>query len=359
MKKKFLLILAIIMVLTACGTLEQTVGHPTAGSPTLEPSPKTNGKVLLGVYPSGFIRYYGYEIEEFEDWMEPTGRKISIAGTFMDFEDPDLLRLVPAEMEAAWSRGYIPFVNLSAGNLDTAWSAEAIAAGELDPAIRIWARAFARWAGESEKKALIAPLQEMNGTWTSYGGDPEMFKQAFLHIKELFAEEGVGREDVSWVFAPNGWSERGHEFERYYPGDGEVDLVGFNSFNFGTCSPWPAWETYPEIYQPYLDRMREMAPDKPIVITSLGTVAQGGDKDQWLSETYQAFAAYPNLRAVIYFNREEFRDTLSGCDKHGDYRIYDPEEEIAYPGFLEGISHPGFVYYPPEGERMEALIFSP
>jgi hypothetical protein len=314
--------------------------------------------VLLGVYPGGFLQYRIQEIRLFDEWIKPTGKRVSIAATFIDFEDPDPVRRVPAEMEAAWEFGYIPFVNLSVGNLEVSRTAEEIAAGELDQEIRAFAKAYARWSKEGEKRAFIAPLQEMNGYWTSYGEDPENFKAAYRRIRYLFSEEGVPERAVSWVFSPNGWSAEGHEFEIYYPGDELVDVIGFNSFNFGACSTWPKWEGYPDIFLPYLERLSVMAPDKPIFVSSLGTVAEGGDKNQWLEETYTELADYPNLRAILYFNRGEVRNTLPHCPEGTDYRIFYPDTGEGYPSFLEVISSVKFTYFSPDSPEIGELMFT-
>lgn len=361
----WVLLLLIIITISGCGVVgemapageELKAEKRISVAPSPTPVRGEPEDVLLGMYPTFLLQRTMHEFERFDRWIEPTGKKLSIAATFLDFEDPDIKRRVPAEMQAAWKAGYVPFVNLSAGNIETSWTAEEIADGELDPQIRNWARAYARWARAGQRRAFIAPLQEMNGYWVTYGGDPEHFKQAYARIQDIFREEGVPSDSVSWVFSPNGWSDEGHEFERYYPGDSAVDVVGFNSFNFGTCSSWPKWETYDDIYAPYLVRLRNMAPDKPIFISSMGTVAEGGDRGQWLLDTYRQMVDVPNLRAILYFNRWETRESLPGCPDQADYRIFNSENEEGVDGFREAISAPEFKYYPPGSPAMGELMF--
>ena len=350
---------SLVLILAGCRSTDlQTSekGNPLPTPATPSPTPAPEG-LLLGVYPGDFLQARVAEVTAFDAWIAPTGKRVSIAATFIDFEDPDPIRAVPAEMEAAWSRGYTPFVNLSVGNREVPRTAGEIANGELDPEIRAFARAFARWSKGKGKRAMIAPLQEMNGYWTSYGEDPENFKAAYQRIQDIFQEEGVPPQAVSWVFSPNGWSQEGQEFERYYPGDALVDLVGFNSFNFGDCSSWPKWEGFQEIFLPYLVRLSAMAPEKPIVVSSLGSVGVGGDQDQWLRETYAGLVAFPNTRAVIYFNRWETRESLEYCPDGTDYRIYYPQRGQGAPGFLEAIADPAITYYPPQSPHMTDLLF--
>ena len=382
MKKIWILMSLIILLLAGCGgedisPTEQGVPQPTdtdealpSSSPTGAPeatektvedqptaAPLPEG-VVLGVYPSGFLQDTIQELEEFDRWMEPTGKGITIAATFMDFEEGDAETFVPAELESAWERGYIPFVNLSVGNLAEPRTSEHIAEGYLDGDIRSWARAYADWSSQGGRRAFIAPLQEMNGYWVTYGGDEVQFKKAYQRIRMIFEAEGVRPEAVSWVFAPNGWAEEGYEFERYYPGDEAVDVVAFSSFNWGECSNWPKWETYDEIFQPYLERMTAMAPDKPIFIAETGTVSEGGDKDLWIKDTFSSLAAYPNLRGILYFNRWEARSTLENCPDGTDYRVYNPQKDEGYESFLEVMSSDAFVEYAPDSKALTELMFN-
>jgi len=342
------------------GALDPTAPSATDfPAPTAEPTtlPAPEG-VLLGVYASDFLQYAVDELVAFDHWMADTGMGITIAPTFMDFEEGNADTFVPAELDAAWDHGYLPFINLSVGNLAEPRTSAHIAEGYLDEPIRDWARAYAAWSSEGGKRAMIAPLQEMNGYWTTYGGHPDEFLGAYERIQTIFVEEGVRPEAVSWVFAPNGWSQEGYEFEKFYPGDEVVDVVAFSSFNWGECSNWPKWETYEQIFKPYLLRMTAMAPDKPIMVAETGTVAEGGDKDLWIKETFLSLATYPNFRGILYFNRWEARSTLGNCPNGTDYRIYNPEGDQGYAGFLEVIGRDYFLALHPDSPDLSAIIFT-
>jgi hypothetical protein len=148
-----------------------------------------------------------------DDWLSSNGlnTRVSIAGTFMDIEFPNPDWNIPHDLDAAWDQGAVPFVNLAVGTAGLgARSASEVASGEIDEAIRVWARTFATWAGDGGKRAFIAPLQEMNASWVTYGLDPTNYKLAYARIQAIFRQEGVPESAVLWVFAPNGWSEPGH-----------------------------------------------------------------------------------------------------------------------------------------------------
>lgn len=272
--------------------------------------------VLVGIYPSAELYQTVAEINDLQAYLGQPA--ISIAGTFMDIESPNWF--IIAELNAAWDNGYVPFINLGAGNYGAGtgsndWSAQEIAEGALDPPLRRWAQTYKTMVENGQRRALIAPLQEMNGEWVSYKLDPPNFIRAYLRIRQIFEEEGVPPNSVSWVFAPNGWHKPGDPaFEAYYPGNSAVDMVGFSSFNQGNCYTWSTSQSYEQIYQPYLERMAVMAPGKPIIIAEIGSVAEGLDRAAWFDDTLSKIAAFPGLGAILYFNRAEDEQTLGDRD---------------------------------------------
>jgi hypothetical protein len=356
-----------LLIMLACITSSQPSFALTAEPP-----------VLLGLYTSSSLQETASEIGNINQWLNSTGQRISIAGTFMDIEWPNPEYNVPTELDAAWDQGAIPFVNLIVGTItepemisnlsqpegypDNRTAAMVASDEALHAAIRSWAREFASWSNGGQKKAFIALLPEMNGDWVSYGLAPEDFKHAFLKIRGIFIQEGVPENAVSWVFAPNGWSDtqEGHpDFEAYYPGNSLVDIIAFSSYNFGTCVwSWPSWDTYEEVFLPYLDRMQVMAPSKPIFIAQTGTVDAGGDKNQWLEETYTNLAAYPTLRGVIYFHKR--LDLGLPCDPV-DWRFYAPTDGIEFSGLLValGKAEAGFGSWSLSSSTWDEIVFNP
>jgi len=293
--------------------------------------------LALGMYTSASLQMASQELHQINSWLEQNGvtSRVEMAATYMDFEFPNPEANISYDLDAAWNLGIIPFINLAAGTTDAGpRTAEDIALGDLDGPIRAWARIYAAWAKARRGNAYIAPLQEMNGYWTPYGLDADNFKRAYYRIQRLFEEEGVPEDAVIWVFAPNGWSPTGHDFERYYPGDAYVDIVAFSAFNYGACSDHATWETYEVVFEPYLERMRLMAPGKPIFIAQTGTVADGGDKDAWLVDTFTKFAAFDGLAGILYFN--VIKQESPACE-WVDWRVFDPESGTGSSGFIEAL----------------------
>lgn len=320
--------------------------------------------VLVGIYPSAELYQTVNEINTLQTYMgKPT---ISIAGTFLNIESPNWL--IIDELNAAWDNGYVPFINLGAGNSgadsgSNAWEAKDIADGALDEHIRRWARTYRTMVSDGQRRAFIAPLQEANGEWVSYGGDPANYIRAYLRIRQIFLDEGVLPNAVSWVFAPNGWHDPARPqdaFENYYPGHSAVDVVGFSSFNFGTCFQGFSSESYEQIYLPYLERMATMAPGKPIIIAEIGSVTQGVDRAAWFNDTISKIGAFPGVRGIVYFNRAE--DPATVGDNEGvlcnpvDFSL-DANSGEGKAAFKAQVTNPPYGYWSLNSPEMVNIAF--
>lgn len=298
--------------------------------------------VMLGLYPQNWWAPTPKDVLENEflaadDWV---GKRSSIAGIFHSLQDTALEGNVVQLMGEIWDCGYTPFVNMYAKV-----SASDIATGKIDANIKAWAQAYRQYVQDGDRMAFLAPLQEMNGDWVPYGEDPANFKLAFKRIQNIFAQQGVPRESVRWVFAPNGWSE-GATFEQYYPGDEYVDVVSFSAYNFGyhPDNPYPKWKTPEQTYGPFLERMRQMAPGKPIFVAQTGTTAytasgwDSGEKDEWLHDAYAYLAGSPGVRAIVYYNANT---------KNYDWTIFKPGK-VKYSGYAEAAMELNYRYISPQ-----------
>jgi hypothetical protein len=279
------------------------------------------------------------QLHRLDDWA---GKGLSIAGVFHSLEDTATEANITRLFGVLWTNGYTPFANLYANR-----SARDIAAGKIDGQIRNWAKAYAQYTQNGTRTAFLAPLQEMNGSWVPYGGDPANYKLAFQHIQEIFAQEGVADSAVIWVFAPNGASDRGMApFESYYPGDRAVDVVAFSSYNFG-CHPsnrYSGWNSPEETYGPFLPRLRTMAPGKPIFIAQTGTTrydcGDNNQKNEWLRQAYNYLASERDVQGIIYYN----------ANVDYDWAFYIPGS-VSYEGYRQAVSSASFAYIPPKTMR--------
>jgi S-layer homology domain len=320
--------------------------------------------VFLGLYQWGDTDNLASTIanaEEFDTWIAP--HRIALGGDFLNLETNPVLAVPQHLGAAAWDKGRIPFVKL----LSFRTAAE-IANGVIDDAIDKWGRSFALWSEGGKKRAFLAPLPEMNGDWIPYYGNPATVLQAYRRIRNRIRAElqaaNVPQNAISWVFAPNGWSLPGDEFENFYPGHDEVDVVSFSGYNWGSCPQWEAWDTFETAFEPYLYRMRAMAPGKPIFIAETAVIDDIsnplGDRNEWLRDTYTRLGVFPALRGIVYFNLVlSTQANLPNCPDP-DFRAHIPGT-AQWHGFKDALADPQsrFGYWAPGSAEVADIVFAP
>jgi hypothetical protein len=329
----------------------------------------TKPHFMLGVYPGGALQDPTMMARQkaIDTWIAPTGQRLTIAGDFMAFEFTNPQFNVPAELNAAWNNGYIPFVNFTSDRTSTD-----IANGAIDADVRAYAHEFARWSNGGQKRVFVGLLPEANGFWTVYHtGGSMAFIAAYRRIRNIFEDElakaGVPSTAISWVFVPQGATNPPEDaFELWYPGGDVVDIVAFSGYNYGGCppsEPWLRWEPFDIALLPYLDRMRIMAPHKPVFISQIGTLDKPvngiGDKDAWLDEAYTKLSAYPGVRGAVYFNYEfQNRPDFPNCPDV-DFRVYNPATG-QWQGFKTALGRPNtnFGYYAPGSADLINIVFA-
>ena len=318
--------------------------QPTTPIQSTTPVQSSQSPILLGAYTPGYLGTQSVVDQSLNGLSDWSGKKLSIAGVFIELEDPNPAYNVPMQLETAKRNGYTSFVNLTSKR-----TAAEIANGSIDPALKRLAESYATWIkGGSDRVAYLAPLPEMNGDWETYKEDPENFKRAYQRIQKFFTEAGVPRESVRWVFAPNGWTKSSqHQFENYYPGDSNTDVVSFSAYNWGYCanSTWKEWSKPETTFGPYLKRLRTLAPSKPIFIAQTASTSENrngsntADKDEWFRQNYAYLAQSPGVRGVIYFN----------IQKECDWALYNPNgpNTQGNQGYKDAVSNPAFGYISP------------
>jgi hypothetical protein len=325
--------------------------------------------LLMGVYAQGWLALeatYTSELNPLDTW---TGKQHSLLATFIDIATPNNQAYITDQLTAAWTHGYTPFVNLMActgsyvpATCTSEGAAGDIAGGNWDAYLNAWAAAFKSYAeGSTGRAAFIAPLPEMNGSWTPYNGcsphSPTDFKNAYDHVRAVFAANAVPAGSVRWVFAPNGYSDCG-AIADYYPGDVNVDVVGLSSYNYGYSPRVVAhrWDPPSFVYGNYLPTLRAMAPAKPIILSQTGTTAYYDNtttpnhaaKNQWLNDAFNYLAGEAQVRGLIYYNIQGWE--LIDWPVHLNGALTD------YTGYQTGAANPAYRYITPADLKNMPLL---
>ncbi|MHC4136475.1 MAG: glycoside hydrolase family 26 protein [Planctomycetota bacterium] len=175
--------------------------------------------------------------------------------------------------------------------------------GAYDEALRRWARA----ARADGRRLLLRFGFEMNGSWFSWSGAPELYRRAWRHAHAIFRRAGAG--NVEWVWSPNVASvPADDDMHRYYPGDDVVDWVALDGYNFGDGHDrWHAWQSFAAIFRAALDAFAERYPEKPVMIAETGCAADPR-KAQWIRGAYAWLRGRPQVRALVWFNHDKRRE---------------------------------------------------
>ncbi len=172
---------------------------------------------------------------------------------------------------------------------------------------------------------------EMNTDWTSYGGaciinEPELFKEVWIHIYEIFEEEGV--DNAMWIFNPNDRNcppnEYNH-FVNYYPGNKYVHLFGVTGYNTGTYYAeifGEEWREFETIYDGVTSSCLPYFSKFPWIITEFSSSSVGGDKVKWIDNMFETMPKYDNIKIAVWF-----------CSVDYDFR-YDIEDGIIARPYL-------------------------
>jgi hypothetical protein len=227
------------------------------------------------------------------------GRKLALERTYRFWEDP----FITADDE--WSRDQGRSVvlswtdRLSATGPFTRWAD--IAAGEYDglidqnaaavksfgaPLFLIFDHEPERWVDKDEPKA----------------GTIEDFVSAYQHIHDRFQADGV--TNVSYVLTLMATTYTNGGADPYYPGDGYVDFLAADGYNWFGCpthdGPWRSFENiFDEFYDYGVGKGKEM------LVTEYGTgedSTQPDRKAQWFSDESTTLKGWPEVAGVLYFD---------------------------------------------------------
>jgi len=272
---------------------------PTAGALAGEIS----GELHTGLYSEEF-----YAVDDLGPLGVAAGQKVTFGGTFHVITEndnaPGTWSNTRELLEGVWRGQATPFANVIVNA-----SAGSIAAGGHDAAIARWVSHVKQFLDRGGQRSLIvAPLQEHNGTWTTYGCDPANYKAAYRKFFDAFRSAGIDETQVRFAWAPNGWTSPGcGSLKDYYPGGDIVDIIAISAYNFGTCVPKARYETPAQAFDPYLNEIRATIPGataKPFMIaqTASPKPSCGGDQSGWTRTMIEHLANDPNVVGFVWFN---------------------------------------------------------
>jgi cellulose synthase (UDP-forming) len=167
--------------------------------------------------------------------------------------------------------------------------------GRLDPQIRMMARTVAssapqivlvRWGHE----------MELSGLYPWAANDPELYREAFRRVVDIFRTEGA--TNARFVWSPAGSPGA----DVYYPGDDVVDYIGLTVLGDAQwdADAGEAPRSFVDLFAPRYALVAQH--DKPIMVAELGVSGDRERQASWLQQASASVAQFALLRAVVYFN---------------------------------------------------------
>ncbi len=239
------------------------------------------------------------------------GEQPSIVMFYRGFAaEPDL-----SELDAIAARGATPLLtwepyDWTAGVDQPQYALARLRDGSYDPYLRRWADALRAWG----KPVLLRFAHEMNGNWYPWaegvnGNARGEYAATWRHIHDVFTSAGAS--NVSWVWSPNVSYTGSTPLGELYPGDGYVDWVALDGYNWGTTVSWHSWQRPEQVFDASLAELAAVAPGKPLMIAETASTEVGGDKSVWIAELFEWAAQRPEIEALVWFH----------YDKETDWRI--------------------------------------
>ncbi|NQT47319.1 MAG: dockerin [Candidatus Omnitrophica bacterium] len=248
--------------------------------------------------------------ENIEDFQVSFGKKPYVVMVFVDwdnFVDGKVIRDVYAE-ECVLMVTWEPWYAVDKRGIDY----NAILTGNMDSYIRDFAKKLKR----INKPVFLRFAHEMNGDWYPWSASKigaEKYIAIYRHIKDIF--DDINADNVRWVFSINSENvPRENNYTDCYPGDGYVNFIGMDGYNWGNTKPWSKWVSFKEIFQ---KRCNEITTHfkKPIIISEFSTTSSGGDKAAWIRDAMANIKEMKKIKAFVLFNLDKETDWSFPIDK--------------------------------------------
>jgi len=262
-------------------------------------------------------------------------------------------------LDAIWNTGAIPCLTWEPmyykDGHEVMIPYQVILNGDYDPYLIGFAKQSELW----KRPFMIRFAHEMNieryhwGTKKEgYGPQsPDIYKRMFQYVSTMFQKTRA--RNVLWLFCPNSESVPNASYnpgaswnriEDYYPGKDYVDVLGIDGYNWGTTQTrakngWDSqWKEFAAIFRPPFEKLRQLAPDKPIIVFETASVNRGGDKGLWIKNAFERARDW-KLNGLVWFQVKKECDWRINSERDVSYRDILRETTCSPYQWIRGLQH--------------------
>jgi hypothetical protein len=262
---------------------------PGRGGPSTDPDPATPVAVpTKAEVLAQQSRWYGlyttqspFNWAEYDQVSQQVGKATNMVGYFQGFDQD----FNAGAVQRSWTNGRVPMLTWESRPLQTGndqkyvagYTNADVAGGAFDAYLTKYAQAIR----DNGQPVVIRLDHEMNGSWynwaegTAQQNAPGSFVAMWQHVHDVFQSAGAN-DYVIWNWSPTRIDALGNAkyqtlayLREYYPGSDYVDWVGMSGY-YRKSAEAPTFAT---TFAKTLDQLRQIAPDKHILLSEVGASA--------------------------------------------------------------------------------------